>query len=73
MNSKKYCPNGNQISNGVKSGHCRNRGKSVLISYTNVKNLKEVLEVNKVLISVGRKHARIKSLESWDKKTAKVE
>ena len=41
---------------GSKVDTVEDRGKSVLISYTNVKNLKkEVLEVNKVLISVGRK------------------
>ena len=41
---------------GSKVDSVEDRSKSVLISYTNVKNLKkEVLEVDKVLVSVGRK------------------
>ncbi len=41
---------------GSKVDSVKDQGKSVLISYTNVKNSKkEFLEVDKVLISVGRK------------------
>ena len=41
---------------GSKVESIEDKGKSVLISYTNVKNSKkEVLEVDKVLVSVGRK------------------
>ena len=41
---------------GSKVESVEDKGKSVLISYTNVKNSKkEVLEVDKVLVSVGRK------------------
>ena len=41
---------------GSKVESVKDQGKSVLISYTNVKNSKkEVLEVDKVLVSVGRK------------------
>ncbi len=41
---------------GSKVESVKDKGKSVLISYTNVKNSKkEVLEVDKVLVSVGRK------------------
>ena len=41
---------------GSKVETVKDQGKSVLISYTNVKNSKkEVLEVDKVLVSVGRK------------------
>ena len=41
---------------GSKVESVEDKGKSVLISYTNVKNLKkEVIEVDKVLVSVGRK------------------
>ena len=41
---------------GSKVESVEDKGKSVLISYTNVKNSKkEILEVNKVLVSVGRK------------------
>ena len=41
---------------GSKVDSIKDQGKSVLISYTNVKNSKkEVLEVDKVLVSVGRK------------------
>ncbi len=41
---------------GSKVESVEDKGKSVLISYTNVKNKKkEVLEVDKVLVSVGRK------------------
>ena len=41
---------------GSKVESVQDKGKSVLISYTNVKNSKkEVLEVDKVLVSVGRK------------------
>jgi dihydrolipoamide dehydrogenase len=41
---------------GSKVESVKDQGKSVLISYTNVKNSKkEVLEVDKVLLSVGRK------------------
>ena len=41
---------------GSKVESVEDKGKSVLISYTNVKNSKkEVIEVDKVLVSVGRK------------------
>jgi dihydrolipoamide dehydrogenase len=41
---------------GSKVESVKDQGKSVLVSYTNVKNSKkEVLEVDKVLVSVGRK------------------
>ena len=41
---------------GSKVDAVNDQGKSVLISYTNVKNSKkEILEVDKVLVSVGRK------------------
>jgi dihydrolipoamide dehydrogenase len=41
---------------GSKVESVKDQGKSVLISYTNVKNSKkEILEVDKVLVSVGRK------------------
>jgi dihydrolipoamide dehydrogenase len=41
---------------GSKVESVKDQGKSVLISYTNVKSLKkEVIEVDKVLVSVGRK------------------
>tara|TARA_B100001248_G_scaffold195465_1_gene150213 strand:- start:1182 stop:2588 length:1407 start_codon:yes stop_codon:yes gene_type:complete len=41
---------------GSKVDSVNDQGKSVLISYTNVKNSKkEILEVDKVLVSVGRK------------------
>ena len=41
---------------GSKVESVEDRGKSVLVSYTNVKNSKkEILEVDKVLVSVGRK------------------
>ena len=41
---------------GSKVESVEDKGKSVLISYTNVKNSKkEILEVDKVLVSVGRK------------------
>ena len=41
---------------GSKVESVKDQGKSVLISYTNVKNSKkETLEVDKVLVSVGRK------------------
>jgi dihydrolipoamide dehydrogenase len=41
---------------GSKVESVKDQGKSVLVSYTNVKNSKkEVLEVDKVLLSVGRK------------------
>ncbi len=41
---------------GSKVDSVKDQGKSVLISYTNVKNSKkEILEVDKVLVSVGRK------------------
>ena len=41
---------------GSKVESVEDQGKSVLISYTNVKNSKkEILEVDKVLVSVGRK------------------
>jgi len=41
---------------GSKVDSVKDQGKSVLISYTNVKNSKkEIVEVDKVLVSVGRK------------------
>tara|TARA_B100000963_G_scaffold213043_1_gene185686 strand:- start:481 stop:1887 length:1407 start_codon:yes stop_codon:yes gene_type:complete len=41
---------------GSKVESVKDQGKSVLISYTNVKNSKkEIIEVDKVLVSVGRK------------------
>jgi len=47
---------GIEFKMGSKVETVEDKGKSVLISYTNVKNLKkEVLEVDKVLVSVGRK------------------
>ncbi len=47
---------GIKFNMGSKVDSVTDKGKSVLVSYTNVKNSKkEVLEVDKVLVSVGRK------------------
>ena len=52
---------------GSKEETVKDQGGSVSISYTNVKNSKKELEVDKVLVSVGRKPYTEQIFQKWVK------